>query len=254
MTITDAQFSALMERMRAHRNDIPLAASLSDDQFAIFCDEWHQSLGLLKQAVFTNDPHNMQDVQKFEYGWGAQSAQFMVDLIPRIQSVLLRHYRRADKLKLLDVGAGSCVGTSLLAMLHSDNFVYSTLQVDAVDYTPMRERWVRTQYPKINYRVADVFDLPERSWDLVVCSHVVEHVAEPRPFIDALRRICRGFAFVYSPFAEIDRIGGHQSTITDETYAGIPGCQLEHIKSMGWHPDRPEDQCLLAIIDCRSPA
>lgn len=243
-----------MEQMRAFKNEIPTIASLNDEQFGIFCGEWHESIDLLKKVVFASDPRNKQDVQKFEYGWGAQSAQFIIDLIPRIQSILLQHYRRADHLKLLDVGAGSCVGTNVLAMLHSDNLIYSTMQIDAVDYTSVRERWVRTQYPKISYRVADIFDLPDRSWDLVVCSHVVEHLADPRSFIDALRRICAGFAFVYSPYAEIDRIAAHLSTITDHTYDGIPNCQLERIKSMGWHPDRPEDQCLLAIIDCRTAA
>jgi hypothetical protein len=101
--------------------------------------------------------------------------------------------------------------------------------------------------------VGDVHALPDRAWDFVVCSHVVEHVEDPRAFIDTLRRICRGFAFVYTPYREIERIPDHLSTIDESTYAGIPGCELEVVASMGWHPDRPGDDCLIATIDCREP-
>ncbi|MFO1473979.1 MAG: hypothetical protein U1F20_05465 [Lysobacterales bacterium] len=28
-------------------------------------------------------------------------------------------------------------------------------------------------------------------------------------------------------------------------------CELHKLRSMGWHPDKPQDECLLAVIDCR---
>jgi hypothetical protein len=74
---------------------------------------------------------------------------------------------------------------------------------------------------------------------------------EPRPFIDALRRICKGFVFIYSPYEEFDRIPYHLSTIARDTYAGIKDCRLEILRSMGWRGDVPGNECILAIIDCR---
>jgi SAM-dependent methyltransferase len=244
----------VIELARRLREALAANPDFSDEGFDRLCREWHGCVDGVKQAAFNPDWRNKHDPRSFEYGWGAQSAQFVIDLVPRIQAVLHRHYKRKDVLRLIDVGAGSCVGTQVLAMLHSDHYVYSRFEIDAIDYLPLRERWVRSQYPRIAYQVGDAFALPERTWDFVVCSHVVEHLDDPRPFIDNLRRICRGFAFVYSPYRELERIPDHFSTIDESTYAGIPGCELEVVSSMGWHPDRPGDECLIATIDCREPA
>ncbi|MFO1474910.1 MAG: hypothetical protein U1F20_10685 [Lysobacterales bacterium] len=111
----------------------------------------------VKQAAFTADWRNKHDPESFEYGWGAQSAQFVVDLVPRILlPVLRRHYKRKDVLKLIDVGAGSCVGTNVLAMLHWSHYVYSRLEIDAIDYIPLRKgAGRRAKYPLIHYTVGD---------------------------------------------------------------------------------------------------
>jgi SAM-dependent methyltransferase len=240
-----------IELARRLREALEESPELTEAEFSAFCREWHSTVAALKQFAFSSDPRNKQDVAAFEYGWGGQSAQFIVDLVPRIQAAMLRHYKRKDVLKLIDVGAGSCVGTNILATLHSDQVVWSRLEIDAIDYTPIRRRWVQSQFPRINYMVGDAFALPDREWDFVVCSHVIEHLEDPRPFIDNLRRICRGFAFVYSPYRETDRIAAHVSTIDESTYEGIPDCRLEVVSSMGWHPAKPEDKCLIATIDCR---
>lgn len=243
--------NAAIELARQLREALAAKPRFDDEGFERFCREWHGCVDGMKQAAFDPDWRNKFEPATFEYGWGGQSAQFIIDLVPRIQSVLRQHYKRKDVLKLIDVGAGSCVGTNVLAMLHSSHYVYSRLEIDAIDYIDLRERWARSQYPLINYMVGDVHELPDRSWDIVVCSHVIEHMEDPRAFIDCLRRICRGFAFVYSPYREIDRIEHHLATIDESTYAGIPNCKFEVVASMGWHPDRPEDKCLIATIDCR---
>lgn len=250
---TDDQ-NSVVELARRLREALARQPQLTDEQFADFTREWHGCVDGVKRAAFSPDWRNKDDLEAFEHGWGAQSMQFAIDLIPRIQSVMRRHYRRKDVLKLIDVGAGSCAGTNVLAMLHSSHHVYSRIEIDAIDYIPLRQRWVRSQYPLIHYMVGDAYALPDRSWDLVVCSHVIEHMEDPRTFIDCLRRICRGFAFVYSPYREIGRIEHHLATIDESTYAGIPNCELEVVSSMGWHPDKPGDKCLIATIDCREPA
>jgi 2-polyprenyl-3-methyl-5-hydroxy-6-metoxy-1,4-benzoquinol methylase len=241
----------VIELARRLRQALEARPHLTDTQFEELSREWQGVVGGMKRIAFSTDPRNKQDVAAFEYGWGGQSAQFIVDLVPRLQAAMLRHYKRQDVLKLIDIGAGSCVGTNILATLHSDHVVWSRLEIDAIDYTPIRKRWVQSQFPKINYMVGDAFALPDRHWDFVVCSHVVEHLEDPRPFIENIKRICRGFAFVYSPYREIDRIAAHVSTIDESTYAGIPECRLEVVPSMGWHPAKPEDKCLIATIDCR---
>ncbi len=78
-------------------------------------------------------------------------------------------------------------------MLHSGNYVYSKVNVDAIDYTDSRLRWVKTMYPKVSYKVADVYDLPDHHWDIVFCSHVIEHALNLKAFIEKLVSISKGF-------------------------------------------------------------
>lgn len=251
MALSELEFSTFLERLRSVSKDFDLLGAMDDQQFKIFTQALHASQARLKQNLFVSDFRNQADVEKFEYAFGAQSTQFIIDILPYLHQVMVQHYERSDELTLIDVGPGSCIGTNLLAALHSDHVIYSKLKIDAIDHANIRERWVTALYPKINLRVEDLFDQPDRQWDFVICSHVIEHVDEPRSFIDALRRICKGFAFIYSPYEEFDRIPYHLSTITKDTYAGIDNCRLEILRSMGWRGDVPGNECILAIIDCR---
>lgn len=251
-TAMDEQaFDSLIESLSTAITGLDSVPTMSRAQFEAFVSTVHEFQASLKQSVFVGDFRNKSDVTRFEYGFGAQSAQFMIDILPFLHEVMVAHYERSDELSLIDIGSGSCIGTNLLTILHSDRVIYSKLNVSAIDHTDVRERWVRALYPKIDYRVADLYELPEKQWDFVVCSHVIEHVEEPREFIEALLRICKGFAFVYSPYEEFDRIPHHLNTIDKATYAGIQGCRLEVLRSMGWRGDIPGNHCLLAIIDCR---
>ena len=251
MPLDPLQFSDFMDMLRKTGSDYAKIREMDDAQFDQFAGLLHANQTLLKQALYVDSFRNQADAEKFEYAGGAQSLQFVIDILPYLHEVMVTHYGRLDELSLIDVGPGSCVGTNLLTALHSDHVVFSKLKVQAIDYTNIRQRWVSALYPKVDHKVGDLFDLPSRTWDLVVCSHVIEHVEEPRPFIDKLLDICKGFAFIYSPFEERERIPYHLSTITRDTYAGIERCRLEVLKSMGWHGDVPGEHCLLAIVDCR---
>ncbi len=245
------QFDALMVRLIETGQDFDRIRSMDPDQFERFVAAIHANQAALKRNLYVDSYRNTSNADKFEYGFGAQSMQFVIDVLPYLHETMVANYARFDELSLIDVGPGSCIGTNLLAALHSDHIVYSKLAIEAIDYTDVRQRWATTLYPKVKHRVGDLFDLPSRSWDFVLCSHVIEHVEEPRAFIDKLLDICKGFAFIYSPFEEHERIPFHLSTITKETYTGVDRCRLELIKSMGWRGDLPGEYCLLAIVDCR---
>jgi SAM-dependent methyltransferase len=243
----------MRDALRAVIDQAGMLATMDDAEFAEFCRLWHCASDAIKDVVYRGPDggHGRFTRLEFENLWGSQSVVFMADMLPYIHAKMVAHYRRPQVLKVLDVGAASGFGSRFLASLHRDHSIYSQLEVEALDISPERKRWVAATAPEIRFTVGDLFDLPSRAYDLVICSHVVEHVEEPRPFIAKLRDICRGFAFVYTPHAEDPRIPGHESTITEADYAGLP-CELHRIKSMGWHPNRPDDYCLLAVIDCRA--
>ena len=237
----------LLNRLRESINSkVPhLEGEEFDETIALF----HQVYGDLKDIVFDN--RNKGARKDFEDGWGGQSIQFVIDCIPEIHRIMKLHYKRSDDLSLLDVGAGSGAGSNIFTMIHSGRRVYSKLNVDAIDYTDSRLRWVKTVYPKVNYAVADVYELPRKKWDIVFCSHVIEHVPAPRQFLEQLVEICKGYLFVYSPYNEIDRIPAHINTITESLYEGLNIEKIHIMKSMAWHADIENDMCLLAVIDCK---
>ncbi len=235
------------------RKLLPLCriADVPNSSFQRFASSWRALEGELKQQVYKSDYRNSQSVDDFEFGWGAQSRQFVIDGIPALHDILLKNYSRKDELEFLDVGAGSAAGTELVTLLHSNRNIYSKLNVTAVDYIPLRERWVKLFYPKVKYIVQDVTQLPANTWDIVFCSHVIEHLEDPRQFCAELVRVCRGFALVYAPYNEINRIEHHLSTITESTFEGFNTISLDVKKSMAWFADKPSEKCILAVIDCR---
>jgi len=247
--LSDELFNALAQ-LRAL---MPSVANLDENEFQRFTAHWHATTDELKDAVFVPNPRNRNpDRRKFEFASGAQSIQFMADILPFLHRNMERHYDRFDQLKLLDVGAGSAAGTQLLAQLHSDTMIWSRLAVDAIDYVPWRQRWVWVHYPQVNYQVLDSAALPARQWDFVVCSHVIEHLDDPRQMIDDVLRACRGFAFIYAPYNEIELSPGHCSVITEKTFAPHGPCEVHLLESMAYYG--AGRRCILAIFDRREAA
>lgn len=245
-TSKQLQIKQALQNLKEIIGDI---AKLPEPEFNETIQLWHEVVDEVKDAVF--DSRNGQSRLKYEFGWGAQSIQFAIDCIPHFHRILKQHYRRKDDLSLLDVGGGSGAGANVFALLHSDRIVYSKLKVDVIDYLPLREKWVKAVYPNLNYRVADVYDLVDERWDFVFCSHVIEHVPNPEKFCQQLTRICKGFAFIYAPYKEVERIPAHINTITEDLFQNFNLESLEIFNSMGWHADKLEDKCILAIINCQ---
>ena len=185
MALNESEFATFIENLRSLSADFVQLGAMSDSQFKRFTRVLHESQLALKKNLFVDDYRNQADVEKFEFAFGAQSTQFIIDILPFLHQVMLENYQRSDELTLIDVGP---------RLLHRHEpardariatiIIYSKLKIDAVDYTKVRERWASALYPKIDYRVGDLFDLPDKQWDLVICSHVIEHLEAPRPFID----------------------------------------------------------------------
>lgn len=244
----------MLEAMRSVLARVEEISRMDDTAFAEFCDAWQQANNAIRDVIYAGPAGGAPWMSRgdFENLWEAQSIIFMADILPYLHAKLIAHYRRPQVLKVLDVGAASGSGSRFLASLHRDHSIYSRFEVEAIDINPSRKRWIQATAPEIKFTVDDLFKQPSRGWDFVLCSHVVEHVGEPRPFIEKLREVCRGFVFVYTPYEEQPRIKAHLSSISEADYDGLP-CEFHRIKSMGWHPNRPDDHCLLAVIDCRQP-
>lgn len=245
----------IADKIVASINDISTALeplnyhSLSTSEF----EKVNAAFQLLTKAIkkISYKPGDRKNMYDFEKMGGAQSIQFMVDMLPDIHQVLLKYFNRCDELEVVDIGAGNGAGTNLIAQLHVDRMIYSKMNVSAIDHIDSRLRWVQSQYPTVRYNVAKLADLPSKHWDLVLCSHCLEHVLEHEQFVQDLMRICKGFLFIYTPYDEKNLMHGHLHRFTESYYKDLTIESLRIFNSMAWHPDNPEEKVMLVSIDCR---
>jgi SAM-dependent methyltransferase len=180
--------------------------------------------------------------------WAAQSQIFVVDCIPYILETLRANHRRGETVTLLDVGCATGAGTALLKSLLSTNMLWCPVEVTGIDVFPNRVICAKNNFPDFEYVVSDIFK-HERRYDYVFCSHTLEHVVNPAPFIRRLAAMARRNVFIYTPHAEQERISGHRWSISESFYDKCAVERFVKIKSPGWQWARPEqDFCLLAIL------
>lgn len=250
--MSDGDIREVLDCLGRLREILPKLKAADDDEFDQVRAAWLAAGEAMKDAVFVPNPAQKRpDRLKFELAQGAQSIQFVIDLLSHLHRFMRNHYDRQQQLSLLDIGAGSGAGTQLLAQLHSDIMIWSPLDITAIDHVPWRRRWVAMNYPKVDYRVMPSAELPPRQWDLVLCSHVIEHLADPQAMIADVLRACRGFAFIYAPYDEQELSPGHVSVISEATFERWNPTELHVMESMGFYG--PGRRCVLAIFDCREP-
>jgi len=89
------------------------------------------------------------------------------------------------KKTVLDVGCGSGEGLRLLSSEASSAV--------GIDLDP------RLVQPDLKIYSKDVTEMPDKSFDVVACVDVIEHVQEDRLFLDQLVRVAREIVFVSTP-------------------------------------------------------
>lgn len=167
-----------------------------------------------------------------------QSMQFMIDCLPIIRR-LLSGIPTYETLSVLDVGTGNGAGANILATLYQGRFLGPRLKVDAIELVPLLKRYAEAKFPLINYIVGDVltYNGPHR-WDLIICSHTIEHIAEPEQFVDHLTGLAHRWVLFYAPWKERTLIPGHVNRI-DRRFLRRVGSKLHTIiESPAWfHSD-----------------
>lgn len=194
--------------------------------------------------------------EEFDFDWFEnfsipQSAQFMIDCLPRIRG-LIKDLPRGEAIEVLDVGAASGAGSHLLALLNRSNQFGPAMNVDALDILESFKPYAEEFFPDINYMVEDLYLVdPARTWDLVICSHTIEHLRDPRSFILELQRRARHWALIYAPFEEqhVDGVG-HLFSVTLKFIESFHPKSVEVMKSPAWQkPGEPNCRTVLAVLE-----
>lgn len=153
-----------------------------------------------------------------------QSIAFMAELLPLLERLYPARYHRKT---VLDVGARTGSGSALLAtMLDPASYARLKCTVTALDIDARMARISHALRPEMEYLVADIFEIDDRQWDIVICSHCIEHVPEPEPFLTQLRRLAREHVVISTPFRENPetRIPAHLHSF-DETFLDAVGAE-----------------------------
>lgn len=180
-----------------------------------------------------------------------QSLQFMIDCLPAIRD-LLKEPGLAEPVTVLDVGTRSGAGANLLATLYRTHMIGPRMVVDALDIAPEFAAYAREFFPDIReYIVGDIFQVdPRRKWDLVICSHTIEHIANPRPFIEELNRRALKWLMLYAPFEERQPDGiEHLTRITRGLVESFDPMRVDVFSSPGWQkPGEPDSKVVLFVL------
>jgi ubiquinone/menaquinone biosynthesis C-methylase UbiE len=104
---------------------------------------------------------------------------------------LIRRYALPEDIQILDAGCGTGEGSHRLAEL------FPRARVLAVDILDQHLDLARTRYarlaPRLSFEHRSVFELgiPERTFDLTVCRHVVHSIPHPERVLAELARVTR---------------------------------------------------------------
>lgn len=138
---------------------------------------------------------------------------------------------------VLDVGPGTGHGSNFLGQILATDFFGVRGTVSVVDINPDFLDYIAGFHPYVHEVLhGDCGELPEASFDIVVCSHVIEHVENPVGFLDSLRKVSRHGVICCAPLREPpgDLSPGHLWSI-DVPWLYLNGAlQVEEVESLGW--------------------
>lgn len=185
-------------------------------------------------SVFSPLPADADDARLLRLRCDSQSLHFYSD----ISHFISQRLKGFQTFSLLDVGGRTGVGTALLRLLHHP-MAFTTLKFDPVislDLDPDLPRIAGQEFKDIAAVQANIFDLEPDSYDIVVCSHTIEHVPDMEGFIAQLERIARRYVVLACPINErVPLSDGHLRTITPEHLASLGYNDIEVYDSFHFH-------------------
>lgn len=227
------------------------SARTRDEQDAVTSTFKALRLGLL-QTVQPDLGHD-KPPDWFETWSGSQSRAFAIDVLPVLFDYM-RSKPAGARFSILDVGCGTGHGSQLLALLFGRGIFGYHATVTGIDIV---ERWrnhIAVACPHVDHRVGDIFDLSE-SWDIVFCSHTIEHVEDWQGFCRRLQELARERVFITAPFMEppTSMVPGHLHSFTEADIRSLDPVRFEIKGSLGWGPlNDPPSQVFVAELPGRA--
>jgi len=116
-------------------------------------------------------------------------------LIENFYKSLVSLAKSVRPVTVLDAGCGE--GFSLVNLRRSKiGKVY-----EGVDYSHDAIRLGKKLYPKLNIKLANIYDLPYKNsaFDLVICTEVLEHLEKPHKALSEIKRVAKKYIILSVP-------------------------------------------------------
>jgi len=195
----------------------------------------------MSNSVFAPLVSEPTDSQLLRLRCDSQSMNYYSD----ISSFISRRIKGFHTYSLLDVGPRTGAGLALLRLIHHPA-AFTRLKfdpVEGIDLDPGFEATVAIDFPDVRGMTGDIANLPEKSWDIVTCSHTIEHIENAEEFVKLLERLARKYVVLACPFEERDRVPGHVRSIGPKFFQDLGYLDVEVYESHHWH----NGYCCLAI-------
>lgn len=182
---------------------------------------------------------------KLENQFDNSSIQFAIEILPVMWSILGEEEKEYT---MLDVGARTGAGTHFIAYIHQTHSNPRVkIRATAIDLDAQYLEYSRRNYPFANMKIADIYEMPEdERYDLVLCSHTIEHVPEPARFVARLLEIAKRAVIIACPFEEKEPVlPGHVNVFDREFFEKTEATSLKVYKSVNWH----ESMACIAVYD-----
>lgn len=168
-----------------------------------------------------------------------QSELFATEIIPLIHRLYEPEPTNVEK-SLLDVGPQNFAGTRLIQSIHqSRSTVKLKLKVSALDIHAQFRSLQQFMVPDCEFIVSDLFKIEDRSWDIILASHVIEHVPSPQHFVRKMQKLSRDYTIIAAPWNETPIVTkSHINTIDKRLIRSLGGRDLKIFTNYAWGKER----------------
>ncbi len=129
--------------------------------------------------------------------YSEKHVHFYVQDVPQLLESALTLLSKSAGLSIIDVGCGD---GALIFALHEKGLLENAREIVGVDISKDRIRRLTTNLPFVKGVVADALELgqfPDSSFDLVICSQLIEHLENDKFLISEIRRLLKHGGFLY---------------------------------------------------------
>lgn len=222
-------------------------SSKDDNNIDEFRMAFHEFQDKIEETVL--DKKLKRNKRYNELRGGAQSRQFMIQILPFVREYM-RSFEQGSCFDILDVGPGTGFGSNLLAALYQTvqlgyraRVVTADVDPDYIDFMKIFCRYV---VPK-HIDIADI----DRTFDIVIASHVIEHVIEWKVFLERLCALSTGIVIICSPYDECadELTMGHVNIFNDQVLSEFGAVRIELMESPAWGNFRsPPYKMFVAVL------